>query len=95
MTVAPDPARRYAAADPATIVAVPLDSLTAIYHRASGITHLVEMPVPQLLAALAEPLTVAELLDALAADYDLGDPDPVALAERLEELAAAGLVRAA
>ncbi|WP_326523991.1 HPr-rel-A system PqqD family peptide chaperone [Sphingomonas sp.] len=86
---------RYLAADPRTIRVVPLDSLTAIYHRASGITHLVASPVPELLAALDEPRTVRSLLDHLAREYELGDADPVALGERLTELEAAGLVRRA
>ena len=83
---------RYVAVDPRALRTVELDSLTAIYHRASGITHVVASPVPELLAALAEPLTLPALLDRLAADYDLTDADPEALAERLTELESAGLV---
>jgi PqqD family protein of HPr-rel-A system len=83
---------RYVAPDPASLRIVPLDSLTAIYHRASGITHLVDAPVPEILAALTEPTTAAELLARLTADYDLGDPDSQALADRLNELKAVGLV---
>ena len=82
----------YRAASPATLRIVPLDSLTLIYHRASGITHVVDSPVPEILAALAEPMDGATLLDALAERYDLVDADPMALAVRLDELAAAGLV---
>lgn len=83
---------RYLAADPATLRIVPLDSLTAIYHRTSGITHVVASPVPELLAALVRPLTIDALLSALARDYDLPDADRAALAERLDELVEAGLV---
>lgn len=84
---------RYRAADPASLRIVPLDVLTAIYHRASGQTHIVEAPVPEILAALGdEVLDVNAILDRLARDYALVDPDPAALADRLEELAAAGLV---
>jgi PqqD family protein of HPr-rel-A system len=84
---------RYQAADPATLRIVPLDILTAIYHRRSGQTHLVEAPVPELLEALeAGPATVDTLLERLAERYELADPDPVALTARLDELAAAGLV---
>ena len=82
----------YRAAPPATLRIVPLDALTLIYHRASGITHVVDAPVPEILAALAEPLRVDALLAKLAAEYDLLDADPMALAVRLDELAAAGLV---
>jgi len=82
----------YRAADPATLRIVPLDELTLIYHRASGITHVVDAPVPEILEALSEPLGVQELLTRLARDYELLDADPMALAARLDELAAAGLV---
>lgn len=83
---------RYIAADPATLRIVPLDVMTLVYHRASGITHVVASPVPELLATLGEPLTLDALLARLAQDYELGDADPAALAERLAELEAAGLV---
>ena len=83
---------RYLAATANTLRIVELDTLTAIYHRASGITHIVDSPVPELLAALAEPRTLDDLLAHLAAEYDLPDADTAALAERLAELEAAGLV---
>lgn len=84
---------RYRAAPPSTLRIVPLDALTLVYHRASGITHVVDAPVPEILEALGEEaLTSAALLDRLTERFDLGDPDPVALAVRLDELAAAGLV---
>jgi PqqD family protein of HPr-rel-A system len=86
---------RYVAADPRTLRVVELDSLTAIYHRTSGITHVVASPVPELLAALAAPLTIDALMARLAADYDLRDADPNALTERLAELEIAGLVSCA
>jgi PqqD family protein of HPr-rel-A system len=83
----------YRAALPSTLRIVPLDALTLIYHRASGITHIVDAPVPEILEALGdEALTCRALLDRLAEQFDLGDPDPMALAVRLDELAAAGLV---
>lgn len=81
----------YRAALPETLRIVPLDALTLIYHRASGITHVVDSPVPEILQALAEPLDLDALLARLAAEYDLLDADPMALAVRLDELAAAGL----
>lgn len=86
------PVTLYRAAAPETLRIVPLDALTLIYHRASGITHVVDAPVPEILDALAEPLDADALLAKLAADYDLLDADPLALAVRLDELAAAGLV---
>lgn len=84
----------YRAADPAALLVEPLDGLTAVFHRASGITHLLAEPAPEMLAALAcEGLTLAALMARLAADYDLVDAEPEALLARLEELVEAGLVR--
>lgn len=70
-----------------------LGELTALYHRPSGTTHLLAPPAPEILDALADrALTLDALLAVLAHDYDLADPDVAALAARVEELAAAGLV---
>jgi len=83
----------YRAAPPETLRIVPLDALTLIYHRASGITHVVDAPVPEMLEALGtDLLTLDALLARLAERYELLDADPQALATRLDELAAAGLV---
>jgi PqqD family protein of HPr-rel-A system len=83
----------YRAAARATLRIVPLDALTLIYHRSSGITHIVDAPVPEILEALGEaPLSVDALLKHLAERFDLVDADPMALAMRLDELVAAGLV---
>ncbi|OAN57358.1 HPr-rel-A system PqqD family peptide chaperone [Sphingomonas sp. TDK1] len=83
----------YRAADPTTLRIVPLDALTLLYHRASGITHIVDAPVPEILEILGEgPRDVRGLLAVLAERFDLADPDPAALAVRLDELVAAGLV---
>jgi PqqD family protein of HPr-rel-A system len=82
----------YRAAAPETLRIVPLDALTLIYHRASGITHVVDAPVPELLEALAEPQNLDQLLADLSTRYDLLDADPAALAIRLDELVQAGLV---
>ena len=84
---------RYRAAPPETMLAVQLDVLTAIYHRASGQTHLMASPAPEILAAFAgEDLTVDALLARLRADYDLMDADEASLAARLDELVETGLV---
>ena len=72
---------------------VHLDSFSAVYHRASGITHLITAPAPEILATLGEAgMTRAALLDRLARDYALGDADMDVLRERLDELVASGLV---
>jgi PqqD family protein of HPr-rel-A system len=88
-------ATRFRAPPPDALRLHALDELTAIYHRESGATHVVASPAPEILEALsAQALTLAELLAALADRYDLPDADPHALAARVEELRAAGLVRA-
>lgn len=75
----------------------PLDSLTVLYDRASGQTHLLAPPLPQILAALmVAPASSSDLLAFLSATFDLSaEGDPVAVIEaRLHELAALGLVDA-
>lgn len=82
---------RYARVPADEFKAVPLDDFTAIYHRASGITHLVTAPVPELLEVLGEEAADLKEVEArLAATFEL--EDEAALAARLEELVAAGLV---
>ncbi|MEK6636454.1 MAG: HPr-rel-A system PqqD family peptide chaperone [Pseudomonadota bacterium] len=84
-------ASTYAASLPFKSVA--LDGLSAIYHGASGATHVVAEPVPQILEALGgDTLTLAELLARLGADYDLDDDAEAGLSARLDELVALGLV---
>ncbi len=67
--------------------------MTLIYHRASGQTHVVASPVPELIEVMDEtPRDVATLLARLAERFDVGDPNEGALAARLDELADIGLV---
>jgi len=83
----------YRADPPGGLVLAPLDAFTAVYHRRSGMTHLLTEPAPQILAILgAAGLSLDGLLDRLADDYDLADATRPALAARLDELVAAGLV---
>ncbi len=71
----------------------PLDALTLVYHRASGITHLLVSPAPEILAVLAgAPMTQAALLARLGADFSVIDSDEALLSARLAELVASGLV---
>lgn len=73
----------------------PLDIMTLIYQRRSGITHMVGEPVPQMLAAMGDDTVDAAMLaERLRKKFDLGEAaDAVAvLSERLEELAELGLV---
>lgn len=75
------------------LLIAPLDEFTAVYHRASGITHLLTEPAPQILAALGEgPVSLDALLARLARDFDLTDGTREALAARLDELVEVGLV---
>ena len=75
---------------------VPLDGLSALYHRASGATHVIAEPMPEILAALGcGQLTIEALLASLAARHDVatGADAMAALLARLEELSALGIVR--
>jgi PqqD family protein of HPr-rel-A system len=83
-------------ARPESLRIVPLDSFTAVYHRASGITHLITSPAPEILATLGEAgMTRAALIAELGARYDLIDADDAALSARLDELVGSGLVSTA
>jgi len=85
---------RFRAPAAAALLIVPLDAFAAVFHRPSGGTHLLVEPAPQILEALAEPMTLSALAERLSATYDLaGDAD--ALAARVAELVAAGLVEPA
>lgn len=82
------------------MIIAPLDIITLIYHRTSGITHMVADPVPQILAAMrGDILTAAALARRLADEYELSHradkADAAAIiSERLAELAQLGLVEA-
>ena len=83
-------------AEPADQLLVePLDAMTLMYQRRSGITHMVAEPVPEILAAMGgEVVTAATLVAMLSDQFDLGaseDAEAVVTA-RLEELAELGLV---
>jgi PqqD family protein of HPr-rel-A system len=71
----------------------PLDAMTLIYQRRSGITHIVAEPVPEILAVMGEDaLTASEIAERLANKFDFDHADAGAIiAARLEELAATGL----
>jgi PqqD family protein of HPr-rel-A system len=82
---------RYRADPSALLRVVALDSLTAIYHRRSGQTHLVAEPVPEILAVLGSgDADLSKLIKRLELD-DIPDIRS-ALTERLDEMIAIGLV---
>jgi PqqD family protein of HPr-rel-A system len=73
----------------------PLDAITLIYQRRSGITHMVAEPVPEILAAMGDDaMDAAAVLKQLSAQFDLGEADDAlaVVTARLEELADLGLV---
>ena len=83
---------RYIADDESLLRKVELDGLTALFHVPSGMTHIVAPPAPQILEALAgRPADLKELVRRLSRNFEV-DGAESALAARLEELEAAGLV---
>lgn len=83
-------------AEPADRLLVePLDAMTLMYQRRSGITHMVAEPVPEILAAMGgEVVTAATLVAMLSDEFELGSGDDAetVVTARLEELAELGLV---
>lgn len=79
----------FRAAPPELLWLVPLDDLTVAYHRPAGATHLLAEPAPQIIVALQE---IPCDLNSLMARLEVRAEDEPALAERLDELIAAGLV---
>ncbi len=83
----------YRAAPASQLRTIELDAFVVLYHRPSGMTHLLGEPAPEILAALHEGEATLELLRArLSHRFDLAEID--ALAARLGELVATGLVEA-
>lgn len=89
---------RYIADCAEAVRIVELDGLTAVYHRPSGMTHLLATPAPQILAVIAndaaEPTEIIERMGRLF-EVEAGESARQALDARLVELEAAGLVRRA
>ena len=82
-------------AEPADQLLVePLDAMTLIYQRRSGITHIVAEPVPEILAAMGNDIVSADEVAArLARTFDIDAADAAdVVAARLDELAQIGLV---
>ena len=84
---------RYIADADILAATVEMEGLTLLFHAASGQTHILAPPAPQILAALAgEAGDEAEILGRIGRRFELRADDPGALAARLAELEAAGLV---
>jgi PqqD family protein of HPr-rel-A system len=85
---------KYRTEPAAQLLVEPLDAMTLIYQRRSGITHIVAEPIPEILAVMGgDAIGASGIAQRLAAQYDIDGEDAVAaVAARLEELAALGLV---
>jgi PqqD family protein of HPr-rel-A system len=72
-----------------------LEGLTLLFHERSGMTHILAPPSPQLLEVLAQaPLDAEALLARLRERFEIDEASgAAAIAARLAELEAAGLVR--
>ena len=88
------PGARFRTDPESAVEAVALDGLWVLFHRPSGMTHIVAPPAPQILEALRlGPADAGEILARMRAWYDLeGDEAADAVEARLDELEAAGLV---
>ncbi len=88
----PGRAPRFRADPPDAIRSVELEGLTVLFHRPSGMTHVLAPPAPQILELLAgAEASLDELKARMSERFELSGGDE-ALAVRLEELVAAGLV---
>lgn len=73
-----------------------LEGLTFLFHPASGLTHILAPPSPEILAVLAEPGDAGAVLARLAHSFDFPSGESAdAIGARLAELEASGLVRRA
>lgn len=79
------------------VAATSLGEIVALYHHRSGQTHLVISPVPEILDRMkvGETLTVRQVHERLASDFDLDGDAQEQIAIHLDALAALGLVRPA
>lgn len=90
---------RYAPEPPDARLVHVLDPVTLVYHRRSGVTHLLTEPAPQILDALDAigPADAAGVVAYLSKRFDLtaegGESAEALIEARLEELAALGLIR--
>lgn len=76
------------------LLTVPLDAMTLIYQRRSGITHIVAEPIPEILEIMGnDSMDASMVTERLAARFDLQVGDATAIIEsRLDEMAQLGLV---
>jgi PqqD family protein of HPr-rel-A system len=84
-------------ADADGLRSVELEGLSVIFHGRSGMTHILAPPSPQILEVLGEgPADANAIVARLQARFDFPEGEgAAAVAARLAELEAAGLVRRA
>ncbi len=85
----------YRAAASEGLIQHPLDSMTLIFQKSSGITHMVADPVPAILTVMGtDALTADDITGRLSDSYDLEDSGNAAdiVLARLVELCSLGLV---
>jgi PqqD family protein of HPr-rel-A system len=86
------PGPRYVADAADATCSVELDGLTALFHRPSGMTHLLAPPAPQILEAIANnPGNASEIMERMSERFELEGGEE-AIVARLAELEASGLV---
>ncbi|WP_339706898.1 HPr-rel-A system PqqD family peptide chaperone [uncultured Sphingosinicella sp.] len=87
---------RYRAAARDAYVVRPVDDLTLVYHRPSGMTHVVSPAVVAILDLLhGRTLGIGEVCEQLAQHHDLdGEGDDIArvVTARLNEMAAMDII---
>ena len=87
--------QKYRAAAKDDLIWHGLDSMTLLFHRTSGITHMLADPAPAILEVMeGHSLTAAEIAARLASRFEVEsdiDVEDIVVA-RLEELSALGLV---
>ena len=92
-----DSSRLYSVDRPEALELRPLDGLTLAFHRPSGATHLLDSPLPEILAVLSTgPCSAEAVLEQLARDYILEEEQGSLLdgvADYLNTLASLGIVR--
>lgn len=86
---------KYRAATKDDLIWHGLDSMTLLFHRSSGLTHMLADPVPAILEVMDDAsLTAAEIASRLIERFDVEsdvDAENIVVA-RLEELSGLGLV---
>ncbi|NCN83912.1 MAG: HPr-rel-A system PqqD family peptide chaperone [Sphingomonadales bacterium] len=86
---------KYRAAPKDDLIWHDLDSMTLLFHRPSGITHMLAEPAPAIMEVMQDAsLTAGEIASRLSAQFDIestADAENIVLA-RLEELSGLGLV---